>query len=557
MMLGTAKRALTVLAAVWASSAGATDTWVNVAPGIDRLQRVLTSPTHQVIHAVKVDLGNSNYYARSNRINERGHTTTGFSQLIGPEAVVVINGDWGTASAPWNVQGLAIGGGDRWNPDKAFWSFIACTLDDNHCEMDFSGPAASATLNPRWWAAVGSNSWVLVQHGVPTPGTGFDSARNPRSALGLSQDGKTLWMVVIEGRRSSATGVATPYADGMLFGEVVALMVDLGCYDAVMQDGGGSSALVVNGARVSRLPANQSVERTVANHFAIVRAGGTDPECATLKKGRYCTGTQVHTCEGGHHSVGDCGAFGLGCEQQGTWAYCKDPRCPSVSGGSCSGTKITNCVDGVYSEGDCAGYGLGCGMVAGKAVCIDAKCGGDPGFSACAGNTLKRCAAGVYAETTCTTPGLPCVTTATGASCGDPRCAGLTDGGACQDYFLNTCVNGVFNSVDCSDQGAECVDGPGPAACVPVPPVTPDGGVDAGVRLGIDGGSGGAGGGSGGGVDVNSNAGLDQEPGPLSEARGGFGCNSAGGSLAAWAGVAWAVSRRWRRRQARRESDDQ
>ncbi|MEN9799513.1 MAG: hypothetical protein RL653_3210 [Pseudomonadota bacterium] len=455
-----------LLALALGGPARAADTWTNVAPGIDRLKRVIVGSPDHVIHAVKVNLDNPDYYVRTTRTNERGKTGSGFASHLGQRALVVINGDWGTASAPWNVQGLAMGSGFRWKDDKAHWSFVACTLDTNRCDVDFSGAAASAVMDPRWWSAVGSNGSTLIKRGVKRYGGSFDgsqTARHPRSAIGFSQDGRTMWLVVVEGRRSQASGSAAPYADGATFDNMVDIMADLGCYDAVMQDGGGSSTLVVNGTRVNRLPVGQTTERTVANHLAIMKVRvSPDPGCATLSKGRYCVGSVLNTCEGGTHSSGDCGAFGLGCRQDGTWAYCLDARCPPETGGSCNGTRIVNCKEGVYEEKDCASTGSGCAVVNGLAVCVDARCNGTPDSTACAGNLVKRCVAGAYSEQDC---GAPCRVEGGTASCGDARCAGKPEGPSCQDYFLQTCTNGTFTQEDCSDLGGTCAGEPGAAYC--------------------------------------------------------------------------------------------
>jgi hypothetical protein len=338
--------------------------------------------------------------------------------------------------------------------------------------------------------------------------------------MGLSQDGKTLWMVVVEGRRSQASGASAPYAIGMTFDEMVTLMDDLGCYDAVMQDGGGSSTLVVNGTRVNKLPVGQSTERTVANHFAIMKVRASpDPECATQKKGRYCTGTQLHTCEGGTHSVGDCAAFGLQCRTDGTWAYCLDPRCPPETGGSCNGTRIVNCKEGVYEEKDCAATGAGCAVVNGLAVCVDARCNGTPDATSCNGSLLTRCTAGVYAQEDCAALGVTCRVEASGvSSCGDPQCAGKPEGPSCKDYFVQTCTNGTFTQEDCSDLGGVCAGPPGSAQCE-FPGV--DGGTGGGEDGGTGGGTGGGeGGGTGGGEDAGAGEPPDAGPGPEAQDAG-------------------------------------
>lgn len=62
-------------------------------------------------------------------------------------------------------------------------------------------------------------------------------------------------------------------ADGMTYDEMAVLMSEMRAKDAINLDGGGSSALVIDGARVSQLPEHGNQERTVANHVAIVPRG--------------------------------------------------------------------------------------------------------------------------------------------------------------------------------------------------------------------------------------------------------------------------------------------
>lgn len=61
---------------------------------------------------------------------------------------------------------------------------------------------------------------------------------NPRSAIGMSKDGKTLHMVAVDGRQGSSRG--------MTMSELANLMSELGCYNAVNLDGGGSTNMVTS-----------------------------------------------------------------------------------------------------------------------------------------------------------------------------------------------------------------------------------------------------------------------------------------------------------------------
>lgn len=68
--------------------------------------------------------------------------------------------------------------------------------------------------------------------------------RHPRTAVGFTEDGRTAFFVVADGRQASAAGFTLP--------ELGQLMLDLGARDAINLDGGGSSQLN------SRLPGDAS-----------------------------------------------------------------------------------------------------------------------------------------------------------------------------------------------------------------------------------------------------------------------------------------------------------
>ena len=61
---------------------------------------------------------------------------------------------------------------------------------------------------------------------------------HPRSAIGIDKDGKTLYLVAVDGRQTSSRG--------MRMSHLAELMIDLGCYYAVNLDGGGSTNLVAS-----------------------------------------------------------------------------------------------------------------------------------------------------------------------------------------------------------------------------------------------------------------------------------------------------------------------
>jgi hypothetical protein len=89
----------------------------------------------------------------------------------------------------------------------------------------------------------------------------FGASRHPRTALGWTPDGRLL-LVVVDGRQPE-------YSAGMSLDELTWLFQRLGASDALNLDGGGSSAMVVDGAVVNR-PSDREGERAVGNALALV-----------------------------------------------------------------------------------------------------------------------------------------------------------------------------------------------------------------------------------------------------------------------------------------------
>ncbi|WP_166355870.1 phosphodiester glycosidase family protein [Phytoactinopolyspora limicola] len=116
--------------------------------------------------------------------------------------------------------------------------------------------------------AVGG-SHVLVRDGVPQ--TFSDTAVHPRTAVGVSEDGTEVFLVVIDGRQA--------HARGMSLTELGEFMHGLGAHDALNVDGGGSSTMVVREPGtadhdVVNSPSDGE-ERSVANGLAVFAGAGS------------------------------------------------------------------------------------------------------------------------------------------------------------------------------------------------------------------------------------------------------------------------------------------
>lgn len=82
---------------------------------------------------------------------------------------------------------------------------------------------------------------------------------HPRTAVGITKGGDLI-LLIVDGRQLISRGVNLT--------ELASMLHDLGCVDALNLDGGGSSALVVNGVLLNR-PAGTTTEREVMSAIAV------------------------------------------------------------------------------------------------------------------------------------------------------------------------------------------------------------------------------------------------------------------------------------------------
>lgn len=89
----------------------------------------------------------------------------------------------------------------------------------------------------------------------------FSSTRHPRTAIGFSRDSTTLFLLTVDGRRESDSG--------MSLAELAHLMLQLGVYQGMNFDGGGSTTMVVND-KVVNSPSDSTGERAVGSALLVV-----------------------------------------------------------------------------------------------------------------------------------------------------------------------------------------------------------------------------------------------------------------------------------------------
>lgn len=106
------------------------------------------------------------------------------------------------------------------------------------------------------------NGEVSVEYEKEDIGESFSTTRHPRTAVGLSKDKKTVYFLTVDGRQPGLSiGVDLP--------DLAEYMKNLGAWDAMNLDGGGSTTMWVRG-EVVNYPSDAGGPRTVSNAILVV-----------------------------------------------------------------------------------------------------------------------------------------------------------------------------------------------------------------------------------------------------------------------------------------------
>ena len=141
-------------------------------------------------------------------------------------------------------------------------------IQDNVKVGDKLGIKYNIEPNRNWKMMIGGHA-VLVDNGAVKPYTRdikFIDGVRARTAVGISQDGKTVYVVTAEGR--------TKRSSGLTIAELAKFMQEIGVYKAMNLDGGGSTAMAVrnlgdlNRTRATN-PERNGAERRVVNGLGV------------------------------------------------------------------------------------------------------------------------------------------------------------------------------------------------------------------------------------------------------------------------------------------------
>jgi exopolysaccharide biosynthesis protein len=247
--------ALLLVVLLLSSPALAGEEWTTPFAGVRKVHLVTRDLQ---VHALEIHLDHPGVSLRSTASGERKQAVSAFAKGVG--AQLAINADF-FSYADYATAGLSAGNGVAWDgtsdgSDRTAFAFGA----DNRVSL--APMESSVRFEPEWMKGVVSGGPDLVRDGrVAALFSSFRCfVRHPRTALGLSRDQKTLYLVVVDGRSAASVG--------MTCAELAALLQRLGAWTAFNLDGGGSSTMYLEGLGVVNQPSDGR-ERVVGNHLAV------------------------------------------------------------------------------------------------------------------------------------------------------------------------------------------------------------------------------------------------------------------------------------------------
>lgn len=213
--------------------------WESFAPGIDYVEGRTGKP-RLAFWALRVDLSNPDLEFVVNG-DTRSTTISGFVRDY--DCIAGINA---TPFAPVSavvgedrtIVGIAVADGFLAAPPNPRFDALVFYQDGSAAIVNQGDLDAETLANLR--NALGGFFVVLRDGAIPDRILAMDTrraARHPRSATGLSADGKTLYLLAIDGRRLGSVGATEE--------EIGVILKRLGADDGLNFDGGGSTALVL------------------------------------------------------------------------------------------------------------------------------------------------------------------------------------------------------------------------------------------------------------------------------------------------------------------------
>jgi hypothetical protein len=213
--------------------------WLKFADGIDYFYGKISSPALE-FWALQIDL-----YAQGIEIVVRGGASFGGKTLSAKVSNFVRDNNLlaGINAVPFDIasskegsviqnMGIVISDGKQIAPVNRNYDALVFYKDGGAAIVNQSAINSIENIEN----AVGGFHQILKE-GEPAQRTIDNRARHPRSAAGISHDGKYLYLAVIDGRRNGSIGATEE--------ETALLLRLLGSWEGINFDGGGSSALAM------------------------------------------------------------------------------------------------------------------------------------------------------------------------------------------------------------------------------------------------------------------------------------------------------------------------
>ena len=240
--------------------------WRRIFRGVHLCKASTTQPRPLQVRAVRVDLREPTtrfVVTPSNGDRPKdcdARTTSEF--LAEVKCQVAINGSFFAPFAkkkgdPQDVIGLSMSRGDLYSPPNQY--AVLLLSKGNKAKIAVPPIDTQGAHN-----ALAGNIALLVD-GANKGGMG---PRHPRSAVGISKDGRYLLLMTTDGRQPG-------YSEGTTDAETAEWLRRLGAHDGLNLDGGGSTTLVAQGRDGKPVVLNRpsgKVERRVANHLGVYAA---------------------------------------------------------------------------------------------------------------------------------------------------------------------------------------------------------------------------------------------------------------------------------------------
>ena len=220
-----------------------------------------TAEPKWTMHAAFLDLTEPSIRLTATPPGDPKTTISGFAKKKGVQIAInaaFIDFDKNTS------YGSAMGEGKLWTDalDQGQSAQLACG-PGNRVEIFEQG----LIFQPQpWMRDVVSGHPMFVWNGVLfDSGDGVMAPRHPRTAVALSKDRRTLILFVVDGRQKHSVG--------MTGAEMSRVFIDFGAWQAMNMDGGGSSAMYIDGKGIVNSPSDGR-ERSLINHLGVYAAAG-------------------------------------------------------------------------------------------------------------------------------------------------------------------------------------------------------------------------------------------------------------------------------------------